>query len=164
MAAVEGEATDFHEHTAVVADNVEAKSEQGSPVPKPARRPKKWPTVRVINCSSPTLFVRPNRPDSFDNPNGAAVAAVEGEATDFHEPTAVVADKVVGPSAAPDALLEAALRIQCWRRRGNATRRVARRRAAAGPKRRNVWLQQVLVFSRMPLGCDPWAHVYDVTP
>ena len=35
--------------------------------------------------------------------------------------------------------------------------------AAAGPKRRNVGLQQVSVFSRMPLGCDPWAHVYDVT-
>ena len=92
--------------TAVVADNVEAKSEQGSPPPELAE-------VR------------------------AAEAAVDGGA----------------------ATPESSSVVRQGRRRGRAVAA-----AAAGPKRCNVGLQQVLVFSRMPLGCDPWAQVYDVTP
>jgi len=47
--SVGGEATDFHEHTAVVADNVVRPSAAWAPAPPPelARRCKKWRTPNI---------------------------------------------------------------------------------------------------------------------
>jgi len=98
----------------------------------------------------------------------AVASDVHGDASRHAEVRAAEA-AVDGGAATPESssIVRQGRRRRRGRRRGRGRGRRRDRAvaaAAAGPKRCNVGLQQVLVFSRMPLGCDPWAQVYDVTP